>query len=784
MKLDELKQHFTAEELRLGHFGIEREGLRVTPDGSLTDTPHPLVFGDKIKNPYITTDFSESQVEVITPPYDTVHRAHKALEGLCDIVNNEIRPYNEFIWPGSMPCIAPEDDAIPIAVYAHDQRSEEARHYRESLIKKYGGKKQLITGIHFNFSFTDAFLEKYRKLTAPHTSMHAFRDEVYLKIVRNYLRYRWLIIYLTGCSTAFHKTYNCLRSNIAREAHGDAFVMENGVSIRNSGCGYKNLVDLFPDYSSVRAYVQDVKSFVDAGFISHPKELYTQIRMKSGEPEHILESLIQDGIRYIELRTIDLNAFDKCGVAERDLVFTHLFLLTMLFMDEPQNEPEDWQAEALYNENKTAGDGLVPGLKLKRGGIETPFADWAVELIEETRKVNDAFGLGYEQIINEMKTRVEQPSTTYAASIQNIVAHKGFIPAMMNFAKAYREDSWRFRYQYRGFESYELSTQILLKEAMTRGVKIEELDPKDNFISLEANGKKEYVKQATKTSADNYVTVLAMENKVVTKKILKDHGITVPGGSEYTGLEALRAAVSTLVGKPVVIKPKSTNYGLGIFIFENGGSEQDLLRAAQTAFTYDDTILVEDFLPGQEYRFLVINGETAAVMNRVAANVVGDGSATIRELIQLKNEHPFRGEHYETPLENIKIDEQTKIFLKNQGLTPDSVPEKDKRIYLRGNSNISTGGDSVDMTDQMPEVYKRVAEEAAQAIGAVFCGVDMIIEDYTNPESTFGIIELNFNPATHMHAYPLEGKERRTGAYILSALGLIDEKPKDIDRLP
>ena len=115
MNLDILKNTFTSNELLTGDFGLEREGLRVTETGKLAMTPHPAIFGNKLKNPYITTDFSESQVEVVTPAYDTVPKTYAVLEGLCDIVNNEIG--DEYFWPQSMPCDIPEDERIPIAVY-------------------------------------------------------------------------------------------------------------------------------------------------------------------------------------------------------------------------------------------------------------------------------------------------------------------------------------------------------------------------------------------------------------------------------------------------------------------------------------------------------------------------------------------------------------------------------------------------------------------------------------------------------------------------------------------
>uniref|UniRef100_UPI003A939CD2 bifunctional glutamate--cysteine ligase GshA/glutathione synthetase GshB n=1 Tax=Eubacterium maltosivorans TaxID=2041044 RepID=UPI003A939CD2 len=761
---------FTSNELLTGDFGLEREGLRVTAAGKLAMTPHPAIFGNKLKNPYITTDFSESQVEVVTPAYDTVPKTYAVLEGLCDIVNNEIG--DEYFWPQSMPCDIPEDGDIPIAVYEGEKDAEAAMAYRKGLIERYGGKKQLISGIHFNFSFTERFIDKLHAAVAPEKPRKDFKDGVYLKLVRNYLRYRWLVVYLLGCSSALHKSYIPECVSQMEPVGDDSYVLKTGPSFRNSICGYKNKIALFPSYRTVREYTADVQNFVDKGLISAPKELYTQIRMKAKGVDNILESLEEDGIKYLEIRTVDLNVFDKCGIAEKDLVFLHQFMLYLLV--EEESDDADWQKEGLENEEKVAFFGLDPSLMIRQNGKEVSMTRWALEILEKMQKMDIELELGNGGVLKVMTDRVIHPEHTYAYRMAEIVEKEGYLKGMMRLAETYKKESHDTRYLLKGFDNYELSTQILIKEAITRGVPVEEIDPQDNFIGLGRGDKKTYVKQATKTELDNYITVLVMENKVVTKKIMAQKGIPVPDGEEFSSYDEAARRIGPYVGKKVVIKPKSTNYGLGICIFDQGGSEKDLLEAVEIAFEYDKTVIIEAFIPGQEYRFLVIGGEVAAVLKRVPANVTGDGVHTITQLVDVKNRHPFRGYGYTAPLKKIELDEQTELYLKQQELKFGDVLPDGKTVYLRGNSNISTGGDSIDMTDEMPNFFKRIAVEAAASVKAVFCGVDIIIEDYRDEKSPFGIIELNFNPSTDMHAYPYQGTERRTGEFILRALGLIE----------
>jgi len=777
MKVDEVRQALSPEEILSGEFGLEREGLRVDINGHLAMTPHPQIFGDKMENPYITTDFSESQVEVVTPVYDSVERAHAVLECLVDIVNHEIGP-DEYLWPASMPAITPDDDQIPIAHYSNLGKDYEE--YRKMLIQKYGGKKQLLTGVHFNFSLPKNVIEKLRKLFRPDWTLRYFQDQIYLHIAKVFLKYRWLLIYLTGSSSCCHDSYDQISSYNMKPVKDHSLVSYEGPSFRNSKSGYKNIVDLFPSWDSVESYVEDVRSFIERGDIVGAKELYTQVRLKTSSKDRVLEELIDEGIHYIEIRLLDLNVFDKTGVNLDDLKFLHLFLVYCLF-----SEPEfsdDWQKIALENELNISSQGLREDAFVLTEKGQVPFKQAANEILDDISDMNQKLGLGKEELIEMMRYKVNHPSRTHAYAQSSLSEKDGYIKAMMNFAEAYKMDTENFVYQARGFENYELSTQILIKEALTRGIKLTELDPSDNFLMLSKNEKKALVKQSTKTDLDNYASVLAMENKVVTKKILEKEGIAVPKGEEYHNLKQVRAGISAFENIPVVVKPKSTNFGTGIFIFDQGADEKELIKACEEAFKFDDTVLVESYIPGEEYRFLVIGGKLAAVLNRVAANVVGDGVHTIRELVELKNEDALRGEHYERPLEKIYLDVQSLTYLKDHGYDPDEIPAAGERVQLRGNSNISTGGDSIDMTDQMPEHYKRIAEQAAKAIGGAFVGVDMIIEDYKKEDSCFGIIELNFNPMMSMHAYPYKGKRRRTGAYTLSALGLIDEDFASIDQ--
>jgi len=322
------------------------------------------------------------------------------------------------------------------------------------------------------------------------------------------------------------------------------------------------------------------------------------------------------------------------------------------------------------------------------------------------------------------------------------------------------------------YEQLELSTQIIINEALNRDVKVEVLDWDENFIRLIKGDKIEYIKQGTKTSLDNYVVPLIMENKELTKFILKEHDINVPESVTIKHLDKALEMYSEFENKDIVIKPKSANFGEGVLIIKNLKSKEVYMDGIKEAFKYSKHVLIEDYVAGEEYRFLVVTDEVLAVMYRVPANVAGDGIHNILELVNEKNKDPRRGKGYLTPLEKINVGSVEKHNLKVQDKDLNYVPKVGEVVYLRENSNLSTGGDSIDFTDDIHEEYKKIAIKSAEAVDAKICGVDIIIPDVkAKPDkNNHSIIELNFNPVIYPHNFPYIGKNRHIEKKILDLL--------------
>lgn len=418
-------------EILEGSFGIEWESLRANGDGELSLTPHPEIFGDKFKNPLITTDFSESQIEIITPAFDTIDEAFSTFSLLSDLVNSSL-PEDEYLWFQSIPCILPYWDKIPIAQYSEE--GEASQKYREELAKKYGVKKQMISGVHFNFSFSDNLLRKLHYMEDPELSFQEFKNNVYLKIARNYLRYCWLIIYLTGCSIGSHKTFSneCIHLMDAKDEYG-SYYSTKGPSFRNASCGYKNLKDLYPSYDSVEDFTSDIQKFIDDGDLSEAKELYTQIRLKPKNPKDMLNSLNQDGIEYIEIRTLDINPFYKCGLVLHDMTFLHLFLIYMYIKEE--SDYPLWQEEAKINEENVAEKAYVDSMRLLRDGEEVTLRSWAADIINEMYGMCEVLGIDHMKTLSMMMNRIANPDLTYGKRLLKLIEKDGYINVHMELSK-------------------------------------------------------------------------------------------------------------------------------------------------------------------------------------------------------------------------------------------------------------------------------------------------------------------------------------------------------------
>jgi glutamate--cysteine ligase len=323
-----------------GHFGLEKESLRVTAGGFLSHTKHP--FPD---DPRMERDFCENQTELIT---DAVGSAKEAWEELASLHKKAVttllhlKTGKELLWPFSNPPYVKGEKDIPIATYKGELKGKEI--YREYLAAKYGKRKMLFSGIHFNFSFSEPFLEDaYRD--SGKTSRREFQDHLYLELSKKSVKYSWLLVYLMAASPVMDGSY-------FPDGQMGTDVFQNLASPRCSQMGYWNPFDPILNYDTLENYIQSIESYVASGQLREAAELYYPVRLKP-HGVNSLERLREHGVDHIELRTLDLNPLDPVGIKKEDVAFLHLFLLYLTSLEDEEFPPLA-QLRAIKNEKKAA----------------------------------------------------------------------------------------------------------------------------------------------------------------------------------------------------------------------------------------------------------------------------------------------------------------------------------------------------------------------------------------------------------------------------------------------
>ena len=746
-----IKQHHLELLFQQGSFGIEKESQRVHADGSIVTSLHPKAFGNRRFHPYIQTDFAESQLELVTPPMTKLEDTLRWLSAIHEVTLRTL-PEDEFIFPFSMPAGLPPEEQIKVAQL--DNQEDVA--YREHLVQSYGKYKQMVSGIHYNFQIDPKLIDALFHAQNETQSAVDFQNNFYLKIAKNFLRYQWILLYLFSATPTVEDKY--FRGNSPLKPH--QYVR----SLRSGKYGYVNDPKIHVSYDSLQEYVETLERWVKSGDLIAEKEFYSSVRLRGAKKAR---DLLQKGIQYLEFRLFDLNPFAPYGMELTDAKFIHYFILLMAWLDDTADQ-----------EGIKLGKARLAEVAWEDPREQSVYAVEGELVLFEMLKMLEQLNVSDEikTIVKDKLGQFADPSQTLCAKVVAEIEQVGSYQqlgadiAQSNKAKAFE----RF-YALSAFDNMELSTQALLFDAIQKGLKIEILDERDQFISLQFGDHLEYVKNGNMTSHDSYISPLIMENKVVTKKVLAKAGFNVPQSIEFTDVKSAVENFPLFENRAVVIKPKSTNFGLGISIFQQGLTDRDdFAKAVEIAFREDKEIMVEDYLLGTEYRFFVLGDQTLAVLLRVPANVIGDGVHTVAELVAAKNAHPLRGDGSRTPLKKIALGDIEQLQLKEQGLTVDSIPAKDQLVQLRANSNISTGGDSIDMTDEMHASYKEIAVGISKAMGAAVCGVDLIIPDLKKPAEpslrSWGVIEANFNPMMMMHIFPFSGQSRRLTMNVIKML--------------
>jgi glutamate--cysteine ligase len=424
--------------------GVEKESLRIDPQGWLARTPHPALLGSALTNRFITTDFSEALLEFITPAFGNTW---EALRFLCDIHQfTYARLGDELLWTASMPCRIPDAGNIPLARYGTSNVGRMKTIYRRGLGYRYGRGMQTIAGVHFNYSLPTAFWSAYRDLVGDGRGENAFRSHHYLGLVRNFRRFGWIVLYLFGSSPAMCRSFGDSAGADMPLLDADTRYEPFGTSLRMSDLGYsnQNQARINISLNSLEEYVHDLGSAIrsvepayekigvkvngeyrqlNASLLQIENEYYSPIRPKrvahSGErPTAALE---RGGIEYVEIRSLDINVNDPAGINQNTMRFMEAFLVYCLLEDSPPIGDEELE-ESKANQTQTARRGRDPEFRLLRDGHPLALRAWAEEILDGVRAVAELIdaqsgGLDYAESVQLMQGMVADPESTPSAGL-------------------------------------------------------------------------------------------------------------------------------------------------------------------------------------------------------------------------------------------------------------------------------------------------------------------------------------------------------------------------------
>ncbi|MFM1908908.1 MAG: hypothetical protein RLZZ591_2585 [Pseudomonadota bacterium] len=410
--------------------GLEKESLRASPGGHLALTPHPHALGSALTHPHITTDFSESQVELVTGVHGHAAAALQELTTLHQYTYRTLRDLgDEMLWVSSMPCGLPGDDAIPIGQYGSSNVGRAKSVYRTGLGYRYGRRMQTISGIHYNWSLPEV------------------SSEAYFGLIRNFRRHAFLLLYLFGASPALCPSFVAGRSHELQRLSDQTLYMPHGTSLRMGRLGYQSdaqaslavsynhldgyaaslheaLTQSYPAYEAVGLRDADGSyKQLSTTLLQIENEFYGTIRPKRVifQGERPLHALRERGVEYVEVRLMDLDPFEPVGISAQTIRFLDVFLLHCLLTDSPPDTPQEI-AQLARNQQRVAGFGREPGLTLERDGSAVPLTQWASDLLQACAPIARALdaahgGSDHQQALQAAQAALADPSLLPSARV-------------------------------------------------------------------------------------------------------------------------------------------------------------------------------------------------------------------------------------------------------------------------------------------------------------------------------------------------------------------------------
>ena len=486
--LKNLSMHSCSSFLADSKIGLEKESLRVDKNGTISYKMHPEQFGSSLTNRYITTDYSEALIEAITPPCGSHNEALRYLDNIIGFVYKNLD--NEYLWPASMPCIIAGDKSIPIAYYGHSNQGRMKTTYRRGLGNRYGRIMQVISGIHFNYSFSDKFWKLYSEFKSSDKNIKNFKSQQYFIISRNLLRNGWIIAYLFGCSPAVCKSYLAGKKTTLDSFDEYTYYEKYATSLRMGDIGYQNNMEenmgVHINYNSLEEYSKSLDEAIkkpsseynkigvksegyykqlNSNILQIENEYYSTIRPKPNLKlmERPSKALLNKGVEYIELRSIDNNIFLNAGIDEDQMYFIELLIIHSLFINEDKIYSEEY-LEIKNNLINVAHNGRDKNFKLKINNEDILITDVIKKIFMELKEIANMMYVitkdeKYKKCITVQEKKVEN---------QNLLPSNLVINSMINnkmsFYEFCMENIWKQKKYFSNIQADNNIEKILREE--------------------------------------------------------------------------------------------------------------------------------------------------------------------------------------------------------------------------------------------------------------------------------------------------------------------------------
>jgi glutamate--cysteine ligase len=476
--------------------GVEKESLRALHNGALALTPHPLALGAALTHPHITTDYSESQLELITGVHASPQACVDELTRIHQFVYRSLREIDgEMLWVASMPCELPADETIPIGSYGTSNIGRAKSVYRMGLGHRYGRRMQTISGIHYNWS------------------MPGLSNADSFSLIRNFRRHSFLLLYLFGASPAVCSSFVADRAHKLQTLREHTLFMPHGTSLRMGRLGYQSdaQASLAVSYNSLDSYGASLQ---DALTRAYPPYEAVGIRNLGGEYNQLATSLLQienefygtirpkrvihpgerplhalreRGVEYVEVRCMDLDPYVPVGIAAQTMRFLDIFLLHCLLTDSAADSPEEIAALA-RNQHRSAARGRESGLRLERQGTEVVLTEWGAELLEACAPIAqrlDAALLGgteYREALRAAQAALQDPQRLPSARVLESM-RTSFDGSYTRFVRSRSEDTQQrlLALPFAAEQAAQFAEQARVSIAKQRAIEAADTEPFEAF---------------------------------------------------------------------------------------------------------------------------------------------------------------------------------------------------------------------------------------------------------------------------------------------------------------